>query len=68
MSLQPVQKVSFEVHVMQVPEVTFWEVRLKMKEVNFQVALTMVEVAKPQGVQKLGELGLELMEELMMVV
>lgn len=53
---------------MQVPEVTFWEVRLKMKEVNFQVALTMVEVAKPQGVQKLGELGLELMEELMMVV
>lgn len=61
MSPQPVQKVSFEVHVMQVPEATFWEVRLTMKEVNFQVALTMVEAAKTQGVQKPGELAVELM-------
>lgn len=46
---------------MQVPEATFWEVRLTMKEVNFQVALTMVEAAKTQGVQKPGELAVELM-------
>lgn len=61
MSPQRVQKVSFEVHVMQVPEAIFWEVRLTMKEVNFQVALTMVEVAKTQGFQKPGELAVELM-------
>lgn len=46
---------------MQVPEAIFWEVRLTMKEVNFQVALTMVEVAKTQGFQKPGELAVELM-------